>query len=270
MSVDSEKRLEIPTVAQLGAHYDGDGASFALFSSVAEAVELCLFDDSGAETRWSLEQGDGFVWQGYLRGARPGQRYGFRVHGPWDPASGVRAATRPSCCSTPTRARSRVRCAGTRRSTVMPPMTRTRPTNSDSAPYVPRSVLVADGVRLGRRSSSGPGDGRLDLLRGAREGLHEAAPRRARAAARHVRRDGAPGCRRAPAAARRDGGRAAAGAPVRARRSARRARAAQLLGLPVDRLLRAAQRLLARRPTPAARSTNSAGWSGRCTTRAWR
>ena len=57
---------------------------------MAEAVELCLFDDSGSETRWSLEQGDGFVWQGYLPDARPGQRYGFRVHGPWDPAAGAR------------------------------------------------------------------------------------------------------------------------------------------------------------------------------------
>jgi isoamylase len=82
--------LEPTDAAPLGAHHDGSGASFALFSSVAEAVELCLFDDSGHETRHSLEQGDGFVWQGYLRGLGPGQLYGFRVHGPWDPAAGVR------------------------------------------------------------------------------------------------------------------------------------------------------------------------------------
>src|SRR6202042_82499 len=91
MSVNiTVETLEHTDAASLGAHYDRSGASFALFSSVAEAVELCLFDDSGQETRHSLEQGDGFVWQGYLRGVAPGQLYGFRVHGPWDPAAGVR------------------------------------------------------------------------------------------------------------------------------------------------------------------------------------
>ncbi|HVM66714.1 MAG TPA: glycogen debranching protein GlgX [Acidimicrobiales bacterium] len=83
--------LEIPTTTPvLGAAYTGEGATFALYSSVADAVELCLFDDAGVEQRYGLGQGEGFVWQGYLAGARPGQRYGFRVHGPWDPASGAR------------------------------------------------------------------------------------------------------------------------------------------------------------------------------------
>jgi len=82
--------LDAPAVAPLGAHHDGAGATFALFSSVAEAVELCLFDESGVETRWSLQQGDGDVWAGYLADARPGQRYGYRVHGPWDPGAGAR------------------------------------------------------------------------------------------------------------------------------------------------------------------------------------
>ena len=91
MSVETASRpLESAPAAPLGAHQDGGGASFALFSSVADAVELCLFDDAGAETRRSLEQGDGYVWQGYLPGARLGQRYGYRVHGPWDPSSGSR------------------------------------------------------------------------------------------------------------------------------------------------------------------------------------
>lgn len=81
---------EALAAAPLGAHLDGGRASFALFSSVAEAVELCLFDDSGEETQLRLEQGDGFVWQGFVPGVRPGQRYGFRVHGPWDPTAGAR------------------------------------------------------------------------------------------------------------------------------------------------------------------------------------
>jgi isoamylase len=92
MSVKIVSRaLEFPAgEARLRAHYDGSGATIALFSSVAEAVELRLFDDSDRETRWSLEQGDGFVWQGYMPAAQPGLRYGFRVHGPWDPAAGAR------------------------------------------------------------------------------------------------------------------------------------------------------------------------------------
>jgi glycogen operon protein len=74
----------------LGATYDGTGVNFALFSEVATEVELCLIDDEGAETRLSLPEVDGFVWHGYLPGVQPGQRYGYRVHGPYDPAKGHR------------------------------------------------------------------------------------------------------------------------------------------------------------------------------------
>jgi isoamylase len=85
----TSQALDPATAAPLGAHYDGSGATFALFSSAADAVELCLFDDTGNETRRSLVQGDGFVWQGYLPDVRPGQRYGYRVYGPWDPSAGA-------------------------------------------------------------------------------------------------------------------------------------------------------------------------------------
>ncbi len=74
----------------LGASYDGAGTNFSVFSEVAEQVELCLIDDDGAETRINLEEVDGFVWHAYLPTVAPGQRYGFRVHGPWDPAAGLR------------------------------------------------------------------------------------------------------------------------------------------------------------------------------------
>ncbi len=74
----------------LGATFDGSGTNFALFSEVAEKVELCLFDDDGAETRVELTEVDAFVWHGYLPTVQPGQRYGYRVHGPWDPAQGLR------------------------------------------------------------------------------------------------------------------------------------------------------------------------------------
>jgi glycogen operon protein len=82
------------TAYPLGAAYDGAGTNFALFSEVADAVELCLFDDGGdahaIETRIRLEEVDGFVWHGYLPGIGPGQHYGYRVHGPYDPTTGHR------------------------------------------------------------------------------------------------------------------------------------------------------------------------------------
>lgn len=74
----------------LGATYDGAGTNFAVFSEVAERVELCLLADDGTEARVDLPEVDAFVWHGYLPAVGPGQRYGFRVHGPYDPAQGLR------------------------------------------------------------------------------------------------------------------------------------------------------------------------------------
>ena len=76
--------------APLGANYDGEGTNFALFSENAEAVWLCLFDESGNETRIPLTEVTNFVWHCYAPGVSPGQRYGFRVDGPQDPANGKR------------------------------------------------------------------------------------------------------------------------------------------------------------------------------------
>ncbi|MEA3018608.1 MAG: isoamylase [Actinomycetota bacterium] len=74
----------------LGATYDGTGTNFALFSEVAEKVDICLFDEKGRETaRVELPDVTAFVWHGYLPNVGPGQRYGFRVSGPWDPARGL-------------------------------------------------------------------------------------------------------------------------------------------------------------------------------------
>lgn len=75
----------------LGATYDGTGVNFAVFSEVAERVELCLIDEDLGETRIDLPEVDGFVWHGYVPYIQPGQRYGFRVHGPYDPAQGHRS-----------------------------------------------------------------------------------------------------------------------------------------------------------------------------------
>jgi glycogen operon protein len=74
----------------LGATYDGAGTNFALFSEAAQRVQLCLIDDEGTERRVDLNEVDGFVWHAYLPSVGPGQRYGYRVHGPYDPAHGHR------------------------------------------------------------------------------------------------------------------------------------------------------------------------------------
>ena len=78
----------------LGATYDGSGTNFAVFSEAAEKVELCLFSVDGAgrlvESRVTLPEVDGFVWHGFIPNIEPGQRYGYRVYGPYDPAAGQR------------------------------------------------------------------------------------------------------------------------------------------------------------------------------------
>ena len=74
----------------LGATFDGSGTNFALFSEAAERVELCLFDEDGAERRIDVTEVDAYVWHVYLPAVQPGQRYGYRVHGPFDPAAGLR------------------------------------------------------------------------------------------------------------------------------------------------------------------------------------
>ena len=74
----------------LGATYDGSGTNFAVYSSVAEKVELCLFEGE-RERRVELTYGTGSVWHAYLPEIGPGQAYGFRVHGAWEPAKGLRS-----------------------------------------------------------------------------------------------------------------------------------------------------------------------------------
>ncbi len=137
----TSRTLEPTTGARLGAHHDSRGASFALFSSVADAVEVCLFDDAGRETRFDLELGDGFVWQGHLSGVAPGQRYGFRVHGPWDPPSGARCNAAKLLLDPYGRAvAGEVRWHPAVFGHVAGDPDAVEET--DSAPYVPRSVLV--------------------------------------------------------------------------------------------------------------------------------
>jgi len=74
----------------LGADFRGNGTNFSLFSEIAERVELCLFDHDGNETRVDLCEVTGYCWHGFLPDVKPGQLYGYRVHGPWKPEEGHR------------------------------------------------------------------------------------------------------------------------------------------------------------------------------------
>jgi isoamylase len=130
----------------LGATYDGAGCNFSVFSESAERIELCLFDESGAEHRLDLPETRTFCWHGYVPGVAPGQRYGYRVHGPWDPARGYRCnpakllldpyakAIEGQVDWNPAVFPFRIDGDGSRFEDDL--------SEADSAPYLPRSVVV--------------------------------------------------------------------------------------------------------------------------------
>ena len=204
----------------LGATWDGDGTNFSLFSENAERVELCLFDAQDRETRVELRERTAFNWHGYLPGRRaraalrlPRARAVRPREGP--PLQPAQAADRPlregdrgpdpvgRRQRAPLRARRpgrRPRARRHRRRRRDPEVRRRRP-----------------GLRLGGRPPPGHALERDPHLRGPREGLHQAAPRRARGPARHLRRPRLRPGHRAPALARRDRRGAAARAPHRRR-----------------------------------------------------
>jgi isoamylase len=125
----------------LGATYDGAGTNFALFSEIADQVELCLFDEDGAESRINLTEVEGFVWHCYLPGVGPGQRYGYRVHGPYEPAVGDRC--NPAKLLLDPYAKAIEGNVDWNPAVFAYPFGEPdRREDSDSAPYVPRSVVV--------------------------------------------------------------------------------------------------------------------------------
>ena len=125
----------------LGATYDGAGTNFSLFSEIAERVELCLFDRTGREVRHELGEVDAHCWHAYLPGIGPGQQYGFRVHGPWDPAGGHRCNPHKLLLDPYAKAVTGTvdwdeACFSHRPDDPM------RANTDDSAPHVPKSVVV--------------------------------------------------------------------------------------------------------------------------------
>jgi glycogen operon protein len=130
--------------APRGAHVDGDGVNFALFSAHATRVELCLFDAPDApreSARIGLPARSGDVWHGRVPGLRAGQLYGYRVHGPYAPEAGHRFNANKLLVDPYARAL----CGSLRWSDALfgyDPANPARPSAQDSAPYVPRAVVV--------------------------------------------------------------------------------------------------------------------------------
>ena len=127
----------------LGATYDGEGTNFALWSSGAEGVDLCLFADDGTEERIRLEDSTFHTWHGYIPGVGPGQRYGFRVYGPWDPKCGARWNPYKLLVDPYARA---IDGAYTPHPAIFGHVDGDdlRRNEQDSAPYVPKSVVAHD------------------------------------------------------------------------------------------------------------------------------
>ena len=126
----------------LGATYDGRGTNFSLFSEIADRVELCLFDDAGVESRVPMPESTGFVWHAYLPQVIGGQRYGYRVHGPWDPGAGHRCNPAKLLMDPYAKAfEGRIDW----NPAVYPYILddpNGAPSEADSAPFMPRSVVV--------------------------------------------------------------------------------------------------------------------------------
>jgi glycogen operon protein len=132
----------------LGAHWDGTGTNFALWSAGASAVDLCLFDPDGSEHRQRLQETTHQVWHGRLPGVGPGHRYGYRVHGHYDPPSGARYNPAKLLLDPYARA--------VDGDLVLDdalfgsdPRDPSSPDPADSAPFVPRGVVIHDSFPWG-------------------------------------------------------------------------------------------------------------------------
>jgi len=131
-----------------------EGTNFALWSAGAEAVEVCLFDDDGHETRCPLTEHTHEIWHGFVPGVRPGQRYGYRVHGRWDPWTGARWNPAKLLLDPYARAVDGEYALppevyGHVRDWPQPHLADTVRDDRDSAPYVPKGVVVDSALGAG-------------------------------------------------------------------------------------------------------------------------
>jgi len=125
----------------LGAHWNGAGTNFSVFSEVATGIDLCLFD-SGEERRIAIRERSNYCWHVFMPGIGPGQRYGFRAHGPWDPASGRRCNPAKLLLDPYARAIDGVVNWGLDVLPHQPDTDGMVLSDTDSAPVVPRSLVV--------------------------------------------------------------------------------------------------------------------------------
>ena len=244
----------------LGATWDGLGVNFALFSANATKVELCLFDNDGEREieRIELPEYTDEVWHGYLPDARPGQLYGYRVHGPYEPAEGHRF--NPNKLLLDPYARQIV---GELKwdpalfgYTLGSPEADLSFDERDSAPFMPKCRVIDPAFTWGEERRPQIPWERTIFYEAHVRGFTMRHPAVPRGAARHLRRPDAPPGGRLYPRPRRHRGRAAADPRLRRRQLSGRQGPAQLLGLQHDRLLRAAAALSVRAPT----STSSRRW----------
>ena len=218
---------------------------------------------------WTLSEVDGFIWHCYLPGVGPGQRYGFRVHGPHDPARGLRC--NPAKLLLDPYGKSFDGPVDWDESLFDYRWSQPGHRNDDdSAPYHDQGRRHQPVLRLGQRPAAAHPLQRVGDLRGPRAWPHGAPPRGTAGAARHLRRAGAPSRRRAPQEARHHGGGADARAPVPRRPRPRRSAGWPTTGATTPSA--SSPRTTATPPGAAAgsRSPSSRPWCARCTRRASR
>ena len=129
----------------LGPTWDGNGTNFSLYSEHAERVELCLFDDESREERVPVAEQTAHVWHAYLPGVGPGQRYGYRVHGPWDPGAGHRFNPAKLLIDPYAKAIDGPIAYDRARTFAYLPGKENEPDPGDSAPAIPHGVVIDQG-----------------------------------------------------------------------------------------------------------------------------
>ena len=235
-----------------------------MFSEAAERVELCLFDADGAETRMTLPEVDGFVWHGFIPSIEPGQRYGYRVHGPYDPRAGQRCNPNKLLLDPYAKA-----IDGTFEWNQSlfgynfgDPDSRN---DDDSAASMPKSVVINPYFDWGVDRPPDHEYADTVIYEAHVKGLTQTHPDIPEQHSRHLRRRRASGDHRAPEVVGRQRHRADAGAPLRQRLHADRQGAVQLLGLQHHRRSSRPTPSTAAVPPPAGRCRSSRRWSVRCT-----